>query len=97
MNFKEIDLSEFKKLFPITSNSELAKKYSVNESAIRMWGSKLKLLKKNWQWSRHDENFVLKNYGTDRYTIDEIAKKIGRSKWSIINKYREAKGLRKKK
>lgn len=62
-----------------------------------MWGSKLKLLKKSWQWSRHDENFILKNYGTKRYTIDEMAAKIGRSKWSIINKYREAKGLRKRK
>lgn len=94
--FKSIDQKEFKKLFPVTENSALAEKYGVKESTVRMWGSRLKLLKKSWQWSRHDENFILQNYGTGRYTVDEMAEKIGRSKWSIINKYREAKGLRKK-
>jgi len=97
MDFKSIDQKEFKHLFPVTDNGELAEKYKVKESTIRLWGSKLKLNKKIWLWSRHDENFVLKNYGTGRYTIEEIAKKIGRSKWSIINKYREASGKRKKK
>jgi hypothetical protein len=97
MNLKNVDQKEFKRLFPITDNSVLAEKYKVKESTIRNWGAKLKLLKKNWLWSRHDENFVLKNYGTGRYTIAEIAKKIGRSKWSVINKYREATGLRKNK
>lgn len=97
MDFKTIDQKEFKQLFPITDNEALAKMYAVKESTIRLWGAKLKLNKKIWLWSRHDENFILKNYGTGRYTIEEMAKKIGRSKWSVINKYREIAGLRKKK
>lgn len=96
-DFNSIDKKEFTKLFMVTTNDVLAKKYKVKESTIRLWGAKLKLNKKNWLWSRHDENFVLKNYGTGRYTIDEIAKKIGRSRWSVINKYREVAGKRKKK
>jgi hypothetical protein len=97
MNFKKLDREEFKKLFPISLNSDLALRYKVTESTIRVWGARLQLNKKIWLWSRHDENFILKNYGTGRYTIEEMAKKIGRTKWSVINKYREAAGLRKKK
>jgi hypothetical protein len=96
MNYKNLDLNEFRKNFLVTPNDVLAKKYGVAESTIRTWGSKLQLNKKRWLWSRHDENFVLKNYGIGRYTIQEIADKIGRSKWSVINKYREQKGLRDK-
>lgn len=94
MNFKSLDKNEFKKLFPVTENSALSKKYDVTESTIRMWGSKLKLRKKSWGWTKKEEEYLLKSYPNLMAT--ELAKTLKRSKWSIINKYRELMGLRKK-
>jgi hypothetical protein len=88
MKAVKFDEKEFKKLFPVTENAALAEKYKVAESTIRLWGARLKLNKKMWLWSRNDENYILKHYGKDR-TINEIAETLGRSRWSVINKYRE--------
>lgn len=94
MKYKDIDKRKFSKEFLVTDNEILAEKYQVKQSTIRVWGARLKLNKKVWLWSRHDENFVLKNYGKKRYTIEQIANKIGRSKWAVINKYRTEMKLR---
>lgn len=91
----KFDEKEFRKIFPTTENSQLASKYNVAESTIRLWGARMGLNKKTWLWSRMDENYLLKHYGKDR-TIDQISEKLKRSRWSIINKYREAMGLSKK-
>lgn len=88
--------SEFKKLFPVTDNADLSEKYKVAESTIRLWGAKLKLNKKMWLWSRNDENYILKHYGKD-HSIADIAKMLGRSRWGVINKFREISNKRKKK
>ena len=97
VDFKNLDKEHFSKIFPTHRNDELGIIYNVSENTIRMWGSKLKLNKAIWIWHRNDENFVLKYYGKKKYSIAEIAEKLGRSRWSVINKFRELSGKRKKK
>lgn len=96
MKFSELDRSEFKKIFPISENKELALKYNVAESTIRMWAAKLKVKKKGCGWTRQDENYILTYYGGKKYSILQIAEKLGRTRWAIINKYRELSGFRAK-
>lgn len=91
MTFKELDKNKFAKEFPVMLNSDLAKNYKVKESTIRLWGAKLNLNKKGWLWERKDEIYILKYYNQGNYTVMEIAAKLGRSKWSVINKHRELK------
>lgn len=95
MNFKSLDKNEFKKLFPVTPNVDLSKKYDVTESTIRMWAAKLKLRKKSWGWTKEEEQYLLKSY--PNLMAIELAKTLKRSRWSVINKYRELKGLREQK
>lgn len=95
MQNKEKFIQEFSKEFPVTENRILAKKYKVAESTIRVWGSKMKLKKESWVWVRSHENYVLKYYNKKKSA--DIAKKLNRTRWAVINKYRELSGLRKKK
>lgn len=92
----EFNNKEFKKLFPSTINSVLAIKYGVKESTIRVWAAKLELKKDLCEWSKSHENYVLKYYGKGK-TLEEIIKYTGRTRWGIINKYRELNNLRKRK
>lgn len=95
MDFKSLDKNEFKKLFPVTDNATLSKQYKVTESTVRMWGAKLKLRKKSWGWTKEEEQYLLKSYPNLMAT--ELAKTLKRSRWSVINKYRELTGLREQK
>lgn len=90
----DLDLEIFKKDFPISKNCDLAEKYKVTESTIRIWAGRLGLSKKNWSWQPWEEDFVLEFYKSDKYTTKDIAQKLERSVFSVINKYRELKGLR---
>lgn len=90
--FKHLDKKEFAELFPVTVNSELAKKYGVTESNIRLWATRLNLKKKNRAFTSAEENYILNNYQEKK--ISEISAALGRSKWSVINKYRKLTGLR---
>lgn len=89
------NIEYFKKEFPVTENSILAKKYMVAESTIRVWASKLKLKKQSCSWSRRHERYILNNY--EKKSVKEICEKLARSKFAVINKYRELAGLRNKK
>lgn len=95
MNFKSLDQNEFKKLFPVTQNADLAKMYKVKESTVRNWAAKLKLHKKSWGWTKKEEEYLLKSYPNLMAT--ELAKTLKRSRWAVINKYRELTGLREQK
>jgi len=88
-------VDDFKSAYPSTKNSELAKKYLVKESTIRLWAAQHGIRKeKGWYWEPKEERYVITYYGKAK--IDSIASKLGRSKWAVINKYREIVGLRPK-
>ena len=75
----------------------MAQKHKVAESTIRTWGAIFQLKKKNWSWQQWECDYVLEHYESKDMTIEEIGNKLERTKFSIINKYRELKGLRLKK
>lgn len=85
------DEKEFKKIFPVMLNSGLAKRYGVTESAIRRWGASLGLNKAGVAWSPYEENYILTHYKKGRYTVVDIAEHLKRTRWAVINKYRELK------
>lgn len=96
MLFGKLDKTVFAKEYPVTANRVLAKKYKVEESTIRTWAANLQIIKANGRWLKGDERILLKCYGRPEYPINELAEKLGKTKWGCINKYRELKGLRKK-
>lgn len=86
-------ISDLKKYYPVKENSFVAKKVNKTIDAIRAKAIKLRLKKENYFWQNKDEKFILKNVKVLSYP--EIAEKLGRSKWAVINKYRELTGKRK--
>lgn len=95
MNFTKLNKEQFALEYPIIASRLLAKKYKVEESTIRTWAANLQIVKANGRWSKGDERMLLKCYGLPEYPINELAAKLGKTKWGCINKYRELKGLRK--
>lgn len=93
---KKFIITEFRKLYPVADNSELALKYEVAESTIRVRASRYGLKKANCEWNKKDEVFILKHYGKGKLTAKEIGKEIGRTRFAVINKYRELTGKRAK-
>src|SRR6186713_1464014 len=85
------------KLYPKTHNEIIAGELGKSERSIRAKATLLKIKKASYFWDRPEETFVLKNW--DAMSPDEISKglkeKFGmdKTKWSVINKYRELKGL----
>jgi predicted DNA-binding protein YlxM (UPF0122 family) len=93
ITLETLNKKEFKRLYPHKTTAELAEKYGVPRGTITTWAKRLKMSKDKIKtrgliWSRNDENYILKHYGKD-HTIEEIAETLKRSKWSVINKYRE--------
>lgn len=50
----------------------------------------------NGRWKKKQEVFILKHYKKD-LSAKEISEELGKTKFAIINKYREISGLRDKK
>lgn len=91
INNKKEQENEFTRLFPTTSNNILAKKYGVKESTIRMWASKIRILKaNNFYWSELDIRFL--QFFWKKTTNKLIADKLGRTRWAVINKKRHLSG-----
>lgn len=92
---KKVNQEKFEKEFPVTDNKELAKRYECSESVIRILAAAFHVKKgQQSEWSLKDEAYVIKNYG--EMPIENIVKKLGRTRWSIINKNRELSGKTKK-
>lgn len=87
------ELEYLRKNFAKTSNEELSDHLQKSESAIRTYAQKLKLKKANNYWKPKQEVYLMENYGN--LPIAEIQKHLGKTKWGVINKYRELKGKRK--
>ena len=96
---KEIDLwtdkqiALLKKHYPTKENKIVAAKIGKSISAIRAKATLLKIKKAKRYWDKAtSEKFLLKNW--DILSPEEIGEKLGKTKWAVINKYRELKGLR---
>jgi hypothetical protein len=87
-----------KKCYPTKSNEEAAAILGVTVSALRNAAIRFKVSKSNRYWDKPEEDYLLKNWPV--MSPDEIAdglkKKFGitKTKWAVINKYRELSGLR---
>ncbi len=92
---KKVNQSIFEKEYPITDNLDLAKKYECSEGVIRILAAAFHLKKGQSEWSEQHEAYLLKNYR--KKTMDELMEHLKRSRWGIINKYRELSGKTKKK
>lgn len=92
---KKIEAKTFKEEFKVTENALLAKKYGVSESYIRTLAARYKVKKAGWEWKSKEVVFLMGNYNQpDGLTINEIAKKLGRTRYAVINKYRELSNKR---
>lgn len=85
--------SLLKKVFPKTDNEVIAAQLNKTESAVRNRAVILKLKKSKHYWKIGQEKYVMENYGNA--PMDDMVKHLKRTKWSVINKYRELTGLRK--
>lgn len=87
---KKIDL--LKELYPSTPNEDIEKKLGYSLSAIRSKAFKLGLKKENRHWSKKEEEWLLKKWDTTH--SEKIAEHLKKTKWAVINKYRELTGKR---
>ena len=85
-------IKQLKKLFPTTDNKIIAEKLGSTERAVRSKAFILRLKKSDRYWSKNEEGFLLKNW--DVMSATELGEKLNKTKWAIINKYRELTGKR---
>lgn len=86
------NIAKLKKLYPINDNSTVATELGTTERSIRSAAVKFNVKKSNRYWPKKDIATLLKYWPT--LTAEEIAIKIGRTRWAVINQYRQIKGLR---
>jgi hypothetical protein len=85
--------AQLKKLFSKQDNEDIAAILNKTESSVRNRAIILKLKKTNNYWKIWQEKYVLENYGS--LPMQDMVKHLKKTKWGIINKYRELSGLRK--
>lgn len=87
-----------KKLYPLKDNASVAAEMGITESALRNAAVRFRVKKSSRYWDKPWEDFILKNWEvmTVIELSDELKRKfkIEKTKWAVINKYRELKGLR---
>lgn len=81
-----------KAIYPTQTNEEVAALLGITVSAVRNGAVRFKVKKKDRYWDKPEEDFILKNW--EVMSAMELAEKLGKTKWAVINKYRELKGLR---
>lgn len=82
-----------KKLYPNAHNQVCANRLGKSVRAIRSKAQAMKLKKTNRYWDMPDEAFLIANWPV--MTADELGEKLNRTRWAVINKYREITGKRK--
>jgi hypothetical protein len=87
-------VSVLKKNYPIRNNQEVAEMLKTTVSAVRSAAFIFRLKKKDRNWDKPEETFLLKNW--EVMSAVELADHLGKTRWAIINKYRELTGKRKK-
>lgn len=78
--------------YPHFPDKEIAAKFKVKLSYVRNIGGRYGLKKLARPWSAKETKILLKFY--DRGMAGLVGLLPNRSKWAMINKYRELKGLR---
>ena len=84
-NWPPAKVKLLKKLYPTTDNETLAAKLKVSVSALRNAATRFGVTKKGW--TDKDIAILKGNYLT--LTYDQIAAKLGKTRWAVINKARE--------
>lgn len=80
--------------FPTKDNEAVAALLGTTVSALRNAANVYKVKKKNRYWDKPEEDFLLKNWTV--MSAVEIAEKLDKTRWAVINKYRELMNLRPK-
>jgi len=93
-------VKQLRKLYPNNPTEVVAAALGVTERAVRSAAIRFKVKKSGRYWDKPEEDYVLKNW--DQMSADEIAEgikakfKVEKTRWAVINKYRELKGFRNK-
>lgn len=101
MRYEKIDWSDkdalLTAMYPTIDNAVIAEKIGATVSALRSRATKLKLKKTLRYWSDEDNAWLLANYNATGIGLLELMNHFPtRTKWAIINQYRELTGARKK-
>lgn len=97
-DWSEKQIKQLEKLYPNTDKEVIAEKLGKSVGAIRSQAGRLNLKKSTRYWDKPEEDYVLANWL--EMTADEIAEGlkqkfgIDKTRWAVINKYRELAGLR---
>ena len=87
-----------KKIYPTKSNDVVAAELNITVSALRNAAIRFKVKKSNRYWDKAEEKFITDNWEvlSPIEIADALKKKfmLVKTKWAVINKYRELKGLR---
>jgi hypothetical protein len=81
-----------RKHYPNKPNEEVATLLKTSVTSVRNAAMKYKVKKANRYWDKPEEDFLLKNWQV--MSAVELAEKLHKTKWAVINKYRELTGLR---
>jgi hypothetical protein len=90
--WKKERVQQLKTLRPTTSDKVVAKNLKTTVSSIRNAAFVFKVKKKLFYWDYAEEQFILKNWTV--MTAEELAVQLKRTRWAVINKYRELTGAR---
>lgn len=86
--YKEI----FDDVYPFFDNAILSEIFGKAESTLRVRATRRNLKKHNVSWSKTEDDYVLRHY--KQVPVKEMVKELNRTKWAIINRYRELMSLR---
>lgn len=73
-------------------NAILSEIFGKAESTLRVRATRRNLKKHNVSWSKTEDDYVLRHY--KQVPVKEMVKELNRTKWAIINRYRELMSLR---
>lgn len=82
-------VKKLKALFPVTDNEEIAAILgsNVTVSAVRNAATRLGLTKQSRYWTPEDIAHLQKHWADS--SAEKIAEELGKTRWAVINKYRE--------
>lgn len=89
----EKELKKLKKLYPKTADKDLPALFPPRHlKTIKTKAQRLGLKKENGRWTEEEETRLLREWPTS--SAEEISGMLGKTKWAVINKYRELTGKR---
>ncbi len=89
VNWPEEKIVLLKKLYPANPNDLVAEKLDITISALRNAVIRFKVKKNHRYWDKSEEKFLLISWPI--MSAEEIGKKLKKTRWAVINKYRELK------